>query len=70
MTACLNEIIKEIQETSELSAECRNALHGATEGHPWAEGKDFSQRKLEARVALAGRKIDLILMHKLDTAKF
>ena len=51
----LNEAIREIQENETLTAEARNALHGATEGHPWCGGKTLDQRKLEVRCAIAGR---------------
>jgi hypothetical protein len=51
----LNEAIRDIQENETLSADARNALHGALDGHPWCVGKDLDQRKLEVRFAIAGR---------------
>lgn len=64
----LNQIISEIQgdEHAKLSAEARNALHAATAGHPWCEGKDFDTRKLEVRFAIAGRGIDANIVHRLE----
>jgi hypothetical protein len=51
----LNATIRLIQEEYSLSADTRNALHGATAGHPWCEGKPLEQRINEARFALSGK---------------
>ncbi len=51
----LNEVIKDIQEKYQLSAEARNALHGATFGHPWCGDKSLETRKLEALFATVDR---------------
>ena len=53
----LNEAIRDIQENEALSASCRNALHGATAGHPWCVDKTIEQRKGEVLCALAGRSV-------------
>lgn len=53
----LNEVIRDIQENEDLSAACRNVLHGATAGHPWCTGKTIEQRKGEVLCALAGRNV-------------
>jgi hypothetical protein len=51
----LNETIVEIQQAYALSPETRNALHGATAGHPWCLGKSLAQRRKEAAFALCGK---------------
>ena len=51
----LNEVIRYIQGEYSLSADTRNALHGATEGHPWCEGKTLDQRKQEAAFAVGAK---------------
>lgn len=53
--ATLNEVIRSIQAEYSLSADTRNALHGATLGHPWCAGKTLDQRKAEAQYAVGGR---------------
>jgi hypothetical protein len=68
MTDCIDQIIREIQETSELSAEARNALHGCLSTHPWGRGKAKAQRIMEARAAIAGRKVNGNLLHRLERA--
>lgn len=62
----LDDLIREIQETATLSAEARNALHGATSAHPWCAGKDLASRALEVRCAIAGRGVHGELLHRLD----
>ncbi len=66
MTDELDELIREIQEISELSAEARNTLHGCLSTHPWGRGKDLAQRALEARFAIAGRRVDAKLFYRLE----
>ena len=53
----LNELIRDIQADphAKLSAEARNALHGALEGHPWCAGKSALQRMIVVQSAIAGR---------------
>lgn len=62
----LLDTIREIQETTELSAEVRNVLHGNTPGHPWAASKSESEMAHEARAVLAGYHVNGNLLHKLD----
>lgn len=62
----LDNLICEIQETVTLSADARNALHGATSTHPWCAGKDTFTRALEVRCAIAGRTVRGELLHRLD----
>ena len=66
----LNNAIKLILEhpDTKLSAEAINALHGATEGHPWAEGKGEIQRAREALCVLAGRQIPRWLVYEVERA--
>ena len=67
MTDRLDDLIREIQETSELSAECRNALHGCLSYHPWGKGKGFDQRKKEALFVTSSRlSVDGNLLHKIE----
>jgi len=66
MTDKLDNLIREIQETSDLSAEARNALHGCLSTHPWGKGKDLAQRVMEARFAIAGRRVHGNLYHRLE----
>lgn len=65
----LNNIIHDIQVTERLTAEARNALHGATLGHPWCAGKELEQRIAELRCVLAGRKIDGRLLHRIERVR-
>jgi hypothetical protein len=64
----LNEIIAKIQADSgaRLSAEARNALHGATDGHPWCHGKTTLQRLMEVQFAIAGRGVHSALTHEIE----
>lgn len=62
----LGEIIRKIQETTKLSAETRNMLHGNTPGHPWAKGKTEAEMAQDARINLAGRMVDGNLLHRLE----
>jgi len=66
MTDCLDDLIREIQEQGELSAEARNALHGCLSNHPWGIGKGFDQRKNEALFAIAARDVPYTLIFKLE----
>jgi len=68
MDMTLNEAIRDIQENEYLSAEARNALHVATEGHPWCVGQSLEDRKLAVRVILADRRIDPIRMDRVERA--
>lgn len=67
----LDEVINAIltDDETEISAEAKNALHGAKSSHPWGKGKDFDQRKLEARFAVAGRKVNANHVHRLERAR-
>ena len=51
----LNDAIRQIQLGYELSAETRNSLHAATEGHPLCDDKTLDQRKTEALWAITGK---------------
>lgn len=64
----LNELIRQIQADpcAKLSAEARNALHGALEGHPWCAGKTVMQRMLEVQSAIAGRGVSSTLQFELE----
>jgi hypothetical protein len=65
----LNEIIAAIHEDGEInSAAGRNALHGATEGHPWCAGKTLEQRKLEVLFVVAGRRVSGELVDRVRRA--
>lgn len=67
MTDRLDDLITEIQETSELSAERRNSLHGCLSHHPWGQGKDFNQRKSEALFTVSqGSAVHATLRHNLE----
>lgn len=68
MTDALTDTIREILEHEEtrLSAEAINALHGATAGHPWAEGKSYCKRAWEAFFAISGRDVPASLRHKIE----
>ena len=44
-------------ESTELSAEAKNVLHGARSTHPWAAGKSDWTRVLEVTGGLAGRRV-------------
>ena len=63
----LDDLIREIQKTSELSAAARNALHGCLSTHPWGRSKSLNQRIAEARFAIAGRKVSANLAHRLES---
>lgn len=65
----LNEAIAAINEQTSLSAEARNALHGATAGHPWCAGKTLEQRRQEVLCAIAGRKAHGMLIQQVERAK-
>lgn len=62
----LDALIRDIQATAALSADARNALHGATSTHPWCAGKDIATRALEVRCAIAGKTVRGELLHRLD----
>lgn len=66
----LDEAIEAIQVDPEtrLSAEARNTLHGCTTGHPWCNGKSLANRKIEARMAIAGRQVNSRLAYNLERA--
>lgn len=66
----LDEIIREIQETSSLSAECRNSLHACMSYHPWGRAKSHEQRKVDALYAISGRKtVNINLVTRLERAQ-
>jgi hypothetical protein len=62
----LQTTIREIQLTTELSAEMRNMLHGNTPGHPWAIGKTEFEMARDARLNLAGHDVDGRLLYMLE----
>lgn len=62
----LDKIIVEIQEQADLSAEAWNALHGAMSKHPWCTGKGLTLRKLEVRCVLAGRRVPIHLLRRME----
>lgn len=62
----LDEIITAIQVNVPLRAEARNALHGATSGHPWCAGKDLKQRAMEVRCAIAGYRVPVDALQRLE----
>lgn len=62
----LDKIIVEIQEQTDLSAEARNALHGAMSTHPWGRGKNLAQRLIEVRCVLAGRRAPIYLLRRME----
>lgn len=68
MTDRLDDIIRAIQEDpdTELSAEARNALHGALSSHPWCAGKDLLDRCTEVRFSIAGRHVNANLRHAIE----
>jgi hypothetical protein len=66
----LNEAIAAIHEDGAVtSAEGRNALHGATEGHPWCKGKSLEQRKLEVLFVCAGRRVSGEIVDRVRRAR-
>ena len=69
MTDELDDIIEEIQTTSSLSAECRNALHACRTRHPWARGKTNADRKRDALDAISGKTtVNAALIARLERA--
>jgi len=65
----LNEAIREIQENETLSAAARNALHGATKGHPWCNDKDLLTRKNEVLFAIGGRMVHMRRINAIERAE-
>lgn len=63
-----DEVIRDILEhpATRLSAEAKNALHGATSTHPWGKGKPELQRLQEAIFAIAGRDVHPVFRERLD----
>ena len=62
----LDEIITTIQVNVPLRAEARNTLHGATSGHSWCAGKDLKQRLPEVRCAIAGYRVPVDALQRLE----
>ena len=66
MTDALDKLIREIQETSVLSSEARNTLHGALSKHPWGKRKTFDERKAEVLFVTAGRDVPAISRYNVE----